>query len=293
MWLRTKKGYWVFFKVILRRAVVNNKMSNLKVVVAIPCFNTEHFIADVIIKARKYIDEVIVIDDGSQDKTAEIALSAGAKVIKHDINRGKGAAMKTAVANTKADIIVFIDGDGQHDPNNIPKLLEPILQEDADFVIGSRYLNNSKLNRNPLTMRRITNVAASFIISFIISVIQPFILFVNKRHLPRKIQQSKTKSTMTNYRILNSHFKWVTDCTSGFTAMKLDNWNSLNLKSNGYQIETEMIFEQAINGFTIAETPISCIWNSKLSNLSIIKDGFSTFVLLVGKFKDFSKSKND
>jgi hypothetical protein len=54
-----------------------------------------------------------------------------------------------------------------------------------------------------------------------------------------------------------------------------------------------MIFEQAINGFTIAETPISCIWNSKLSNLSIIKDGFSTFVLLVGKFKDFSKSKND
>ena len=115
-----------------------------KVVAVIPCFNTEPFIAEVVSKARKYVDQVIVIDDGSRDGTAEAARAAGAVVVSHEKNRGKGAAMKTGVENTDADIIIFLDGDGQHDPEDIPKIIEPILRGKVDLAIGSRCLPESK-----------------------------------------------------------------------------------------------------------------------------------------------------
>ena len=247
-----------------------------KVVAAIPCFNTEPFIAEVVSKARKYVDQVIVIDDGSRDGTAEAARAAGAVVVSHEKNRGKGAAMKTAVENTDADIIIFLDGDGQHNPEDIPKIIEPILRDEADLAIGSRCLPESKASISPLT-RRFSNNLASFVISAIISFLLPSAALFNRLiRLPMLTQKSQTT---------RPKLKWtkITDCTSGFRAVRRESWQKFNFTSEGFQIETEMIYEAAKNKFVIAEAPISCNWNSEISRLSIFRDGLRTLKLLSGK----------
>ncbi|MBT9141262.1 MAG: Undecaprenyl-phosphate mannosyltransferase [Dehalococcoidia bacterium] len=114
-----------------------------KVVAAIPCFNTKPAIAGVVSKARRYVDQVIVIDDGSHDGTAEAARAAGAGVINHSVNKGYGEAIKSCFKAAKAnaaDVLVILDGDGQHNPDEIPNLLTPILKGEADLVIGSHFL---------------------------------------------------------------------------------------------------------------------------------------------------------
>jgi glycosyltransferase involved in cell wall biosynthesis len=99
-------------------------------------------IGSVVLLARRYADRVIVVDDGSSDRTAEVAANAGAEVVVHSTNQGKGMAFKTGfeIAGS-ADIIVTMDSDGQHNPSDIPKLVAPILRGEADMVNGSRYLN--------------------------------------------------------------------------------------------------------------------------------------------------------
>ena len=99
-----------------------------KVVIAIPCYNTEGTISDVITETKKYVDEVIVIDDGSTDRTADVARKAGARVISHKKNKGYGEAIKSCFAASQAkdlDVLVIIDGDGQHDPDEIPRISHP------------------------------------------------------------------------------------------------------------------------------------------------------------------------
>jgi glycosyltransferase involved in cell wall biosynthesis len=117
-------------------------------IAAMPAFNEEKHIAKTIIGCRKYVDKVLVVDDGSSDATAEIARALGALVIKHPKNRGYGAALQT-IFNTarevNADKMVIIDSDGQHDPCEIPILLEP-LNNGADVVIGSRFVNGNGKN---------------------------------------------------------------------------------------------------------------------------------------------------
>ncbi|MBC8521973.1 MAG: glycosyltransferase family 2 protein, partial [Methanomicrobia archaeon] len=101
----------------------------MKTLAAIPCYNERIPIAYVVTLARKHVDEVLVIDDGSSDGTADVGREVGATVISHEQNRGKGAAIKTALNYAAAngfDALVLLDGDGQHDPNQIPQLLQPI-----------------------------------------------------------------------------------------------------------------------------------------------------------------------
>jgi glycosyltransferase involved in cell wall biosynthesis len=268
---------------------VDRQKSNIKVIAAIPCLNTEQTIADVVTKTLKYVNEVIVVDDGSKDKTAEVAKAAGARVISHIKNEGKGAAMKTAAESAECDILVFIDGDAQHNPEEIPLLLEPIIKGNADFVIGSRYLVESKVTHNPF-MRKTANSFASFVISFTISIGQPISRIFNRKPISQKTRPPRSDAGLKklNYRILNGRFKWISDCTSGFTAMRKENWNKLNLISDGFQIETEMIFEQSKNGFIIGEIPISCKWGESASKLLIARDGLKTVSLLIIKLFNYS-----
>lgn len=241
------------------------------------------------VNAQKHVDEVIVVDDGSSDKTNETAKDSGAMIIKYEKNRGKGAAMKNAAKIADCDILVFIDGDGQHDPGEIPKLLNPVIEGEADFVIGSRFLLKSTTLNRPL-LRSMANKIACFVISFIISFLLPMARvvtrnrgFANNTKEKEKTSNNNSHKESTDYRILNGKFKWISDCTSGFTAMKRGNWETLDLISDGFQIETEMIFEQAKHGYVIAEVPITCSWNGSPSKLSIMKDGFSTLLLLMRK----------
>jgi len=111
---------------------------NSKVSIIIPAFNEEKIIGDIVrrVKSINSNFEVIVVSDGSKDRTADVAREAGAKVIRHPYNVGNGASIKDGVHVCTGDIIVFIDGDGQHPPEDIPRLLEPI--GDYDMVVGAR-----------------------------------------------------------------------------------------------------------------------------------------------------------
>jgi glycosyltransferase involved in cell wall biosynthesis len=116
------------------------------VLVAIPAYNEAKSIAGVVETAREYADEVVVIDDGSTDDTVRVAEEAGATVIEHETNKGYGGALKTAfeeAARCHADHLVILDGDGQHDPSDVPKLISAQQHGDAEIVIGSRALEGS------------------------------------------------------------------------------------------------------------------------------------------------------
>jgi glycosyltransferase involved in cell wall biosynthesis len=117
------------------------------VVAAIPAFNEERTIAKLVLEAQEHVDVVLVCDDGSTDCTAEIAERMGADVIRHEKNLGYGAAIKTLFTMARelnADVLVTFDGDGQHDPREIPRLIEPVLENKADIVLGSRFLGDKE-----------------------------------------------------------------------------------------------------------------------------------------------------
>lgn len=117
-------------------------------VAAMPAYNVSPTISDVIMGCRKYVDRVVVIDDGSSDNTAKVAHSLGAYVVKHNTNLGYGAALKSCFNVARklgADSLIIIDSDGQHNPDDIPKLLSPLKQV-FDLVIGSRFVSGNGKN---------------------------------------------------------------------------------------------------------------------------------------------------
>jgi glycosyltransferase involved in cell wall biosynthesis len=122
----------------------------LKVLVGIPAYNEENSIAKVVIKAAEHADEVLVVDDGSRDDTATIAQRLGAVVLRHDRNLGKGAALRDCFEYAKrsgADVLVTMDGDGQHDPSSIPALVDALLSKGVDVAIGSRFAKPTEMPR--------------------------------------------------------------------------------------------------------------------------------------------------
>jgi glycosyltransferase involved in cell wall biosynthesis len=244
--------------------------------------NIDSVLTSVKLKLSKLCYQVIVIDDGSTDRTKDVALSHGVSVISHNINKGKGAAMKTGVVNSNGNIVVFIDGDGAHDPGDILKVVAPIQQGKADMVIGSRNMPGSIIPSSPLR-RRLSNNLASQIISITVSYLLPLAFFFNRFLHKCGVKPPQTDSSTQKIRWRPSNKRWITDCTSGFRAIKTKSWWQLELSSDGFEIETEMIFEAIKDGMIIFEVPISCIWDSQSSHLSIIRDGSKTLKLLCFK----------
>jgi len=110
--------------------------------IVIPARNEEEDIADVIKGCLAISPDIYIVDGHSTDRTREIAASLGAKIL-FDRGRGKGDAIRFAIENINTDILVFIDADGSHDPNDIPKLVAPIIEGRADIVVGSRFMGGS------------------------------------------------------------------------------------------------------------------------------------------------------
>jgi dolichol-phosphate mannosyltransferase len=124
----------------------------MKTIAAIPCYNETIPIGYVVLIARKHVDDVLVVDDGSTDDTVEVATAAGAAVVSHEVNKGYGAAIRTCFNYAKEnnfDVMVILDGDGQHDPSYIPDFIEAMKTNEADVVIGSRFLEKNKLSHIP------------------------------------------------------------------------------------------------------------------------------------------------
>lgn len=136
----------------------------IKIIAAIPAYNESKYIAAIIKNTQKYVHRVIVIDDGSQDGTDKIARATGATVVKHMHNQGKGAAINHAfriAREIQPEAMVLLDGDGQHDPEEIPSLLEPILGGQIDMVVGSRFLQNNRIPKYRMLGQTILTLATN------------------------------------------------------------------------------------------------------------------------------------
>ncbi len=195
---------------------VNNRNS---ITVVIPAKDECESIATIIKKCIKYADEIIVVDGHSSDSTPEIAESLNVKVIK-DNRKGKGDAIRCAVPHINSDIVVFIDADLSHDPRDIPKLVKPILENQADHITASRLIGgSSELHGGFDEFLRLTGSS--------------FITFV-----------------------INHHFKVrLSDSQNGFRAIKTDVLKKLDLKENITTIEQEMIIKTLLKGYQMAEIP--------------------------------------
>ena len=135
------------------------------VLAVIPAYNEERFIGSVVLKAKRCVHHVIVVDDGSSDTTSRIAADAGAEVVRHEENRGKGAALATGFLHARAHkpgAVVMLDADGQHRPEEIHQVIKPVLMGQADIVIGSRYLDDrSSVPRHRVWGHRFFNLLTS------------------------------------------------------------------------------------------------------------------------------------
>lgn len=212
---------------------LNNYCTNtVRVVAAIPAYNTQCTIADIVTRAKRYADEVIVIDDGSTDNTSNSARGAGAKVVSHKVNKGYGEAINSCFAEAKANkaaILVIIDGDGQHNPDEIPLVLKPIFEDAADMVIGSRFLN--KYNKIP-SYRKIGIVIINYLWNF------------------------------------GSYMK-VSDTQSGFRAYNSLILSNSKFSEKGMSISIEILEKARGNRLKIKEVPITCSYENNNSNPSV------------------------
>jgi len=193
------------------------------IIACIPTYNEEKTIAKVLLKTKKYVDKMIVCDDGSTDMSAEIAEALGAEVIRHGKNMGYGAALGTLFRRAReagADVMITIDADGQHDPDDIPKLVEPILNEAADIVIGSRFLTCA---RETPTYRKIGIKLINWV--------------------------TKMKSMK------------ISDTQSGFRAYSRRALENLRPVEMGMGISTEILLKAEEKGLKIIEVPIRIFYN--------------------------------
>jgi len=251
-----------------------------KVLAAIPCFNTEPFIADVATKTKKYVDQVIVIDDGSIDGTAEAAKAAGATVISHGMNKGYGEATKSCFAAAKAnaaDVLVTLDGDGQHNPDEIPSVLSPVLNKEADLVIGSRFLQPTQ----PSQLTKPSQPSQPTKPSQPSQPTKP-----SQPSQPTKPSQPSQLSVMPPYRavgigIITSAWNFgsktkVSDAQSSFRAYSKKAMDAFdNLTEKGMSISVETLEKARRKRAVITEVPISCKYVPSTLNLGAFRHGFS------------------
>jgi glycosyltransferase involved in cell wall biosynthesis len=197
------------------------------VVAGIPAFNEETMIAQVILEAQKYADAIVVCDDGSSDMTGAIAKRLGVYVIRHKRNLGYGASIRSLFKRAReldADVLVTLDADGQHDPEEIPNIVKPIAQGMADIVIGSRFIETNGTNEMPLYRR----LGAQLI---------------------TKLVNGSSKNG-------------ISDAQSGFRAYNRQALEHLNLFGDGMGASVEILLKASKQDLKICEVPSSCKYHN-------------------------------
>jgi len=210
----------------------------------------ERSIGEVTRRTLGYVDFVVVVDDGSTDMTADSARQAGALVVRHERNLGKGRALRTGfsfVAQSNPNILVTLDADGQHPPDQIPLIIEPIVMGDADLVIGTRLRAKNVMP----TVRRLSNGISTFLVRLVSG-------------LP----------TQT-----------CTDSQCGFRAFSPRMFSILrNLKSDRYNIESETLVLAARSGLRIKEIPITCAYSARMGSKIKVSREIPLFLGLIIRF---------
>jgi len=207
----------------------------------IPAYNEEDTISDLVKSAKKFVDKVIVCDDGSTDKTMNNAKLAGAEIISHKKNQGYGAAITSLFDYCRmqnADVMITLDGDGQHDPNQIPILLDTISEHNVDVVLGSRFLDNK------------TDTPG-----------------YRKRGI-------KIITSAANY---GTDFK-VSDAQSGFRAYSKNAIDAIHPTEQGMAVSTEILLKISNKGLSLAEVPITTSYDGDTSEQNPVPHGVSVLM---------------
>jgi glycosyltransferase involved in cell wall biosynthesis len=204
-----------------------NSDNHGRILVCIPAFNEAKKIVEVINKSKKYADGVVVYDDGSTDDTYQLATAAGATVIKSPKNTGYGTAIRAlfqAAREQNADIMITLDSDGQHNPDHIPRLVEPLVTQNFDVVIGSRYLSKD-----------------------------------DKEKVPRfRSLGIKTITKLTQ----SASYSGLTDSQSGFRAYNKNALTKINLFEDGMAVSTEILLRAREKNLLATEVPITVDYES-------------------------------
>jgi glycosyltransferase involved in cell wall biosynthesis len=196
-----------------------------KRIIVIPAYNEEQTIADVVRGAVKISDRVVVVDDGSRDRTGALAKEAGALVVRHAVNRGVGAALGTgieAAVRLGADSVVTMDADGQHRAEDAAKVFDRLGMGDVEFVIGSRMLRGAQTGHMP-AHRVLFNTIGNLLTFLLFGV-------------------------------------WVTDSQSGLRGLSNKAASSIELRTNGMESLSEFMKEKKDKHWRLAEVPIEAIY---------------------------------
>ncbi|MBN1693618.1 MAG: glycosyltransferase [Dehalococcoidales bacterium] len=218
-----------------------------KIIAGMPAYNEGKYIGTLVLQTRRHVDEVIVVDDGSTDSTAEIAELAGARVIKHGSNRGYGAAIQSIFAEARKldpDVLVVLDADAQHSPKEIPSLVKPIT-DGFDCVIGSRHEHGKKI---------------------------PFYRRVGQNLILRSV---KTLSADK-----------LTDSECGFRAFSRKAVQTLELRENGMAVSAETVAEASQKNLKVVQVPVSVTYGKDSSTLHPVRHGLSVFTRILAMISD-------
>ena len=213
----------------------------MKITIGIPAYNEEKNIASIITKLKNITDSIIVCDDGSSDMTSEISKNLGAIVISHKKNMGYGAAIRTIFQKSvelDSDILVTFDADGQHRIDDVNKILQPLENNEADIVIGSRFLDNE--SKVP-----------------------------NYRKIGIKVITQVTNASLK---------KKLTDSQSGFRAYNKQALTQISPSEMGMGISTEILIKASNKGLRIAEIPITILYHDGTSTHNPVSHGTSVLV---------------
>jgi glycosyltransferase involved in cell wall biosynthesis len=220
-----------------------------RVLVAIPVFNEEKNIASLLFEIQNYFSrtDILVVDDGSTDQTVDILKDCHCQVVTHVHNRGKGAALMTAIdfAQKKAyEWIICMDGDGQHSPRFLPDFNAAIVADRFDIIIGSRYERHKRMPFHRILSNSITSVIIS--------------LCVNKCR--------------------------IKDSQSGYRAFRLSALNINAFHETGFQLESEMLIKLGRAGSRIHQIPVDTIYNDEDSSINVILDTMKFILLIIKSF---------
>ena len=231
----------------------DREREELFVSVVIPVFNEEVTVGNVVTRTKKTLEqmgvsyEILVVDDGSDDRSADIAQELKAHVLKK-AHQGKGFALRFGFGQAKGELVVTLDADGSHKPEEIPLVLRYLREDKADFVVGSRFLNSEE----------------------------------NKTKIPKV---NRTGNRMFNDLIGYLTGVTISDSQSGFRAIRSSLIKRMKLGSHGYEVESEMLVKALKIGARVAETPISFDQRTVgKSKLDPIKDGARILYAIIASY---------